>query len=354
MEAPTLYDASSVKQIGVVGTGVIGSGWAAFFVARSIRVVAFCRSEASSQRFKANFSLAFDNLRARGLTATANVTADEAWAQNVTVVSTLLECVSDVQYVQESVVEDVNTKQKVLYDIDSLTPPGILIGSSTSYLPRTVCALRAKKAPGRIATVHPSLPAWDNFVEVLGSTPEDTDWLVSLFEGRLKMDTVRLNKTHYGHCLNAMLLGFNQSASALRQSGVASDPDIDKAAVHLARLVIASGGISSAMVGLVGGGSAQATEDLCTDIVSGFPLASTASFMGKFSIGKFGPVLFVLQTFCWMFTTAYVKSGIRALVRRFFVAPLAVAFDGTVNKAGSLGDFRKETLGRVCELEKIK
>ena len=83
-------------------------------------------------------------------------------------------------------------------------------------------------------------------------------------------------------------------------------------------------------------------------------IASTASFMGKFSIGKFGPVLFVLQTFCWIFTTAYVKSGIRALVRRFFVAPLAVAFDGTVNKAGSLGDFRKETLGRVCELEKIK
>ena len=349
-------DALSVEKVAIVGTGVIGSGWAALFVARSLSVVAFCRNESSKERFREKFCLAYNNLRARNM---AKSTAEKAWS-SITVVSTLKECVNGegIQYVQESVVEDVKTKQRILQEIDALAHPDIIIGSSTSYLPLPVCSLGARKNPGRIATAHPSLPQWDNFCEVLGSTSEDTAWLVHFFEERLKMDVVKLNKTHYGHCFNAMLMGLNQASGAIRRSGVSSDEDIDKAAVHLARLIIASGGVSGAMVGLVGGGSPEATENLCTDIVSGFPLASTASFLGKYSFGRKGPVatflLSTLQALCWVFTTAFVRSGLRSLVRRFFVAPLAVAFGKSVNAAGSLDNYRKCTLGRVVELEKIR
>ena len=54
---------------------------------------------------------------------------------------------------------------------------------------------RARRYPERIATVHPTVPQWDDFVEILGSCPEYTTWLARFF-GRehVGMDAITMRR----------------------------------------------------------------------------------------------------------------------------------------------------------------
>merc|ERR1719324_2312961 len=101
--------------------------------------------------------------------------------KKVTCVFNLAEAVADADYVQESVVEDLSLKQHIIQDIDEFAPPNVIIGSSTSFIPLSLLRARAKKHPERVATAHPSLPHWDAFAEVLGSSSNITKWLADLY-----------------------------------------------------------------------------------------------------------------------------------------------------------------------------
>ena len=260
--APPTVDA--VKRIAIVGTGTIGSGWAAVFLSRDCEVCAYVRSAASEAKFIGFLQVAWRKLVARGLAADA-----DGW-RAVKCVRDLSECVSTADYVQESVVEDLSLKQGIIAQIDQHTPSETLIATSSSYIPLSLVGTRSACHPERIATVHPTLPQWDNFVEVLGSCDEHTQWLAA-FMSRMGMDTITLNKEMWGHVHNFMLAVSLSSGIGLVKSGVTSAAEVDRALVHMSRLIIASGGISHALVDVVGNGDRDAFLDLSTDIVLGAP-----------------------------------------------------------------------------------
>merc|ERR1719335_1758241 len=116
--------------------------------------------------------------------------------KNIKCVLNLAECVADADYVQESVVEELHLKQQIVQDIDEFAPPHVIIGSSTSFIPLSLLRARAKKHPERVATVHPSLPQWDAFCEVIGSSAQITNWLAMLVgKGSDEADTKRVTGT---------------------------------------------------------------------------------------------------------------------------------------------------------------
>merc|ERR1719408_363827 len=166
---------SSVEKVAIVGTGVIGSGWAALFCAKGYEVTAFVRSSNSKKKFLSFLEPAWQKLLERGLAK------DPEGYKSVACVLNLAECVSDADYIQESVVEELHLKQQIMQDIDEFAPPHVIIGSSTSFIPLSLLRARAKCHPERVATAHPSLPHWDAFCEVLGSSPEITQWLATLY-----------------------------------------------------------------------------------------------------------------------------------------------------------------------------
>jgi hypothetical protein len=189
MEPP---NPSSVRRIAIVGTGVIGSGWAAVFLAKGYEVTAFVRSEASEKKFQAFLEKAWSKVLARGLTADAS-----GW-KRVKCVRNLAECVADVDYVQESVVEDLILKQDILAQIDQHTPDHVVVGTSSSFIPASLCAARATKCPRRIATAHPTLPQFDPFVEVFGMTTAVEAWAVEFFgPSHVGMDVVLVRRENH-------------------------------------------------------------------------------------------------------------------------------------------------------------
>merc|ERR1712159_834916 len=94
-----LRNMREVKTIAIVGTGVIGSGWAAIFAARGYAVKAYVRSAASEHKAKVAVADAYEKLIDRG------IAKDPKGGEAVRYCRSLKECVSDADYVQESVIE---------------------------------------------------------------------------------------------------------------------------------------------------------------------------------------------------------------------------------------------------------
>lgn len=338
---------SVIEKVAIVGTGVIGSGWAALFCAKGYTVVAYVRSAKSKTKFLHALQMTWRHMLERGI---AN---DPEGYKAVSCVSNLAECVGDADYVQESVVEDLNLKQCVIAEIDEFAAPNVIIGSSTSYIPLSLVRARAKKFPGRVATAHPSLPHWDAFCEVLGSSESITQWLMELYgEGNdkivgLGMDVVFMKNECHGHVFNVFTELCWMASVSLVKAGIASAEDIDKALVHFARCVIVGNGLSGMLTGLVGGGSVKAATDLVTDITMGLPVGWTAVFINRFlPRGLAWYAIWIVQRL-WLpyrFFTGLVSRIVinlnRPFGKLFNEAPASVKF------------FEERALKRVCVLER--
>lgn len=284
--------------------------------------------------------------------------------KKVQCVFNLAECVNDADYVQESVVEDLLLKQQIIQDIDEFAPPNVIIGSSTSFIPLSLLRARAKHHPERVATAHPSLPHWDAFCEVLGSTPEITQWLATLYgkggvvggdnpqgsstEGLtgLEMDVVAMKKECHGHAFNAIFQTIFALSTLLVNSGVCKVDEMDIALVHFSRLVVAGGGLSGLLCGIVGGGSVDSSHELTTDIFLGAPIAWGAVAI-SWSLPAF---LARIVLRCWQVLCYPVKflKGLVARFVRWWANPFYEQFESV---AADRAAFNATALKRVCSLE---
>jgi len=330
--------AEDVKTVAVIGTGIIGAGWAAVFCAGGLSVRAYVRSEASERKFESFLQRAWAVIVQRGLSQ------DPAGWKAVTCCRDLAETVASAQYVQESVVEDLHTKQGILRDIDEAAQPGVIIGTSSSYLPASLCAISCQQHPERVATVHPTQAHLDSVVEIFGTTAECTAWLADFFR-RLNFDVIMLNKENHGHCINALTTALVGSASNLVMKGVASQADVDCAMQHLGRtLFAAKGGIE---IGCVGGGSTEAFTSLMTDIAVGMPVAKPAGLisnrLGHGRAGRFCLIVWQRLTYLYA-TSSTVRWAARKLVVWFFA--------GLLTRWEEIKDgWDERFVRRMCDLE---
>eukprot|EP00405_Crypthecodinium_cohnii_P014769 CAMPEP_0206460096 /NCGR_PEP_ID=MMETSP0324_2-20121206/24565_1 /ASSEMBLY_ACC=CAM_ASM_000836 /TAXON_ID=2866 /ORGANISM="Crypthecodinium cohnii, Strain Seligo" /LENGTH=340 /DNA_ID=CAMNT_0053931767 /DNA_START=164 /DNA_END=1186 /DNA_ORIENTATION=- len=339
METPL---SSSVKQVAIVGTGVIGSGWAALFLAKGYDVVAYVRSERSEKTFREGLALAHNNLIARGL---AKESDDLTKIRSV---YNLAECVGKADFVQESVIEDLTTKQAVVREIDEFAPEHAIIASSSSFLPLLLVAARARRHPNRIMTAHPTLPQWDAFCEVYAPTPELTARLAELYEGGLGMDVVEMKRQHWGHVLNALYLSLSSMSQVLVQTGVADSPSIEVAMRHLGRLLIAADKFGEGSVAILGGGSKEATLQLMTHIVTGAPMAISTCMVARVLPGFLArPYVRFLQ-FLW--SPVGLFRGLVYKVSAWASKPMFASLDTSPEH---MKEFQAGVLRRMCAVEKI-
>ncbi|MFQ5958614.1 MAG: L-carnitine dehydrogenase [Alphaproteobacteria bacterium] len=152
-----------VRRVAIVGTGVIGSGWAAHFLARGLEVVATDPHAQAETRLRDAVDNAWPALERLGLAAGAD-RARLAFAAD------LEEAVADADFVQESAPEDEALKTALLARIDAAAREDAIIASSSSgLLPSRIQSACAR--PERVVIGHPFNPVYIlPLVEVLGGT----------------------------------------------------------------------------------------------------------------------------------------------------------------------------------------
>lgn len=220
-----MSDIKSIRQVAVIGTGVIGASWTALFLAKGLDVVATDvapNAEAALRRF---VDTAWPALERLGLVPGAS-------PLRLVFTADLAEAVKSADLVQENGPERLDFKQKLYGQLDELLPSHVIIASSSSGLPMSQIQLGAPAHPERCVIGHPfNPPHLMPLVEIVGGakTSEETIRRAEEFYTSIGKKTVRINKELPGHVANRLQGALAREVYYLVAEGVLSAADVDTA-----------------------------------------------------------------------------------------------------------------------------
>ncbi len=156
----------AVQTVAVVGTGVIGAGWAAHFLRMGCDVVGWDPGPGAAERLAALVDGAWPVLERLGL-------RPGACRDRLRFAGSLAEAAGGAEFVQESAPEVLDMKVALLAELDAVTPPHVVISSSTSGFMMSDMAAQTK-TPGRFVVGHPFNPPYlIPLVEIVGGRCTD-------------------------------------------------------------------------------------------------------------------------------------------------------------------------------------
>src|SRR3954469_10744900 len=219
-------DASEVRTVGVVGSGIMGSGIAEVAARAGADVVVIERDAELLERGRARIESSLAKaVERRKLPAEES----DAVLERVRGTTDLSE-LADVDLVIEAATEDIDAKLEVFRRLDEITRQEVVLASNTSSLPIGSLA-EVTERPAQVVGMHFFNPApVMALVELIasGETSEETFAFAEAFAKRLGKTTVR-SKDRAGFIVNRLLIPYLNSAVRLLDDGVATREDIDTA-----------------------------------------------------------------------------------------------------------------------------
>lgn len=215
---------TDIRKVGLIGGGVIGAGWAARCLLNGLDVDLYDPDPEIGRKAEevlANARRAYRRLFPDAL-------APEG---RLRLVSSPEEAVRDADFVQESLPERIELKQKVLAEASRVARPDVIFGSSTSgLLPSDMQA--DMTAPERLVVGHPFNPVYlMPLVEVCGGkkTSQETKETAAAFYRSIGMQPLMLRKEIDGFIADRMMEALWREALWLVHDGVATTAEIDDA-----------------------------------------------------------------------------------------------------------------------------
>jgi len=211
-----------IRRIAVVGTGVIGASWAAYYLSRGLDVVATDPASDAESGLRKYVDNAWTLLTKFGLAPGASI-------GRLTFTPKLGEALADADLVQENAPERPDFKAKLFAEMDDLTPVDSILASSSSSIPMDVTQANCKR-PERCVIGHPfNPPHIVPLVEVVGGakTSEATIERAMAFYASIGSKPIRLYKALPGHAGNRLQAALYKEVLYLVQEGVLSVADAD-------------------------------------------------------------------------------------------------------------------------------
>lgn len=217
----------AVARVGVVGTGVIGAGWAAHFLGRGKEVLAWDPAADAEARLRERIGRAWPSLERIGLAAGAS-------RERMTFLGSAAEVAAGAQVIQESAPERLDLKIDLLAELDRhAAPETVLISSTSGYAMSDMQAACAH--PERMVVGHPFNPPYLlPLVEVVGgkrTDPETVDWTMAFYRAIAKRP-LRLRRELPGFVANRLLEAVWREALHMVAEGEATVAEIDAAMAY--------------------------------------------------------------------------------------------------------------------------
>jgi 3-hydroxyacyl-CoA dehydrogenase len=213
-----------VHRIAIVGTGVIGASWAAYYLARGFDVIATDPGPQAEANLRKYVDDAWPLLTQVGLSPGAS-------RDRLTFSPEMSRALAEADWVQENAPERPDFKIKLFAQMDDATPPNSIIASSSSGITMDVIQSGCKR-PERCVIGHPfNPPHVVPLVEVVGGakTSEATIERAMAFYAGVGKKPVRLYKSLPGHVANRFQAALYKEVLYLVQQGVLSVADADVA-----------------------------------------------------------------------------------------------------------------------------
>ncbi len=219
---------ATIKTIGVVGAGTMGSGIAQVAAQAGFDVI----MTDIEDRFVQNGLKNIDKFLAKSVEK-GKMTADvKAQIMGRIKGTAKIEDMKDADYVVEVVFEDMEVKKKTFKQLDEITRKDVILTSNTSSMSITEIA-KATTRPDKVLGMHFFNPVpLMRLVEVIrGYYTNDESVAVSLdLAKKFGKEPIEVKTDIAGFVVNRLMVPHLVEAICLLQEGVASKEDIDKAA----------------------------------------------------------------------------------------------------------------------------
>ena len=216
----------AIERLGIVGSGIMGSGIAEVAARAGATVVLRSRKQETADAMVVALDRSLDKQVSRG-----KLDEGEAKAVRGRVTATAdLEALADCDMVIESVVEELDVKKQLFVELDRIVKPGAILATNTSTLPVVELAVETAR-PERVVGVHFFNPApamrLVEVVRTLLSSDETVAEAVAFAEACGKGPVVVEDRA--GFIVNALLFPYLNNAVRMLENRTASRDDIDAA-----------------------------------------------------------------------------------------------------------------------------
>lgn len=216
-----------IGRIALVGTGVIGAGWAARYLAHGYDVVATDPSPGAEDRLRQSVANAWPAVSKLGL-------AEGAGQERLAFEADLETAVRDADWIQESAPENEDLKRDLLTRIDAAAPAEAIVASSSSgLLPSRIQA--DCRHPERVLIGHPFNPVYLlPLVEIVGGdkTASEAVDRATTFYRSVGMQPLHVRKEVEGYISDRLQEALWREALHMVADGTADTGEIDDAIVY--------------------------------------------------------------------------------------------------------------------------
>lgn len=219
-----VYTASDIRSVGLVGGGVIGSGWAVRCLAQGLDVSMTDPGDGVEQRTRAEIERIWPVMEQVGLAAGAS---PDRFSFHTTIES----AVTEAHIVQENVPEREELKIEVITEVSRHVSPESVIASSSSGLLPSALQSRATR-PERVVIGHPFTPLYLlPLVEVMGGEQTSAEAIVAAagYYKRIGMRPLHVRNEIEAYIGDRLQEALWREALHLVNDGVATIPEIDAA-----------------------------------------------------------------------------------------------------------------------------
>jgi 3-hydroxybutyryl-CoA dehydrogenase len=216
----------TIESVGIIGSGIMGSGIAEVAARAGHRVVLRSRKKESAddmvQRLEKSLAKQVDKGRLEA------ATRDEILGR-VSATADLTD-LADCDLVIESVVEDLGVKKDLFAELDRICGPDTILATNTSTLPVVEMAVQTSRSD-KVCGVHFFNPApMMSLVELIRplTASDETMATVRAFAETCGKSPVEV-KDRAGFVVNALLFPYLNNAVRMLETATASRDDIDTA-----------------------------------------------------------------------------------------------------------------------------
>ena len=216
----------SIQRVGIIGSGIMGSGIAEVAAKAGHEVVLRSRKQETADDMVQRLEKSLAKQVEKG-----RLEADErdAVLGRVTATSSISD-LADCDLVLESVVEDLAVKKDLFAELDRTCKPGAILATNTSTLAVVEMAMETER-PDKVVGVHFFNPApamaLVEIVRPMTASDETVD-AVRAFAEACGKSPVEV-KDRAGFIVNALLFPYLNNALRMMENGTASRDDIDTA-----------------------------------------------------------------------------------------------------------------------------
>jgi 3-hydroxypropionate dehydrogenase (NADP+) len=217
-----------IKKVACVGAGLIGSGWATLFLTKGYKLKLH---DINENILNNAIGVIRENLLFQEKNKFLKAGETRKVLKLIDITTNIETAVFDADYIQESVLDDLDLKHRVFREIDAATQDHTIIASSASGLLMKDIQ-KATISPERCVMVHPILPVHLIPLVEIGGGPDTSPAAIKITENFMKKlgkTAVVLKKEVPGYIVNRLQAAILREAMDLVDKGVATAEDIDKA-----------------------------------------------------------------------------------------------------------------------------